>query len=314
MYIFVHRSESKKEDKPKISYSIFSYLESSVHDKDSFAKEQSKFSGSKSQRDIPKTDEKHVQNPIVNKFDSIVNKIDKNVNETDRSVASGLLNIDYKEGTVKRMTTAELFLKESEKTKEKGLEVTETIDKFDKMDLYKSIFLSDSEEEINEDVPGNKNDGLNLINDFMETSKNVQRNTSPPRGIFANIDFDELNSWRRNVDKADSIQEKPTTDNKSCSGTDKSKEIEESMNVDEVYGPKIPEVIQKRLQSNDFVENKGESSNSKPESTKNNEVQEINSSSPDSWVEAKEVKKKKSKHKKKKSKHKKSKHKKKKDR
>ncbi|PZC70428.1 hypothetical protein B5X24_HaOG216309 [Helicoverpa armigera] len=186
------------------------------------------------------------------------------------------------------MTVAELFLKESEKTKDQGAEVTDTINQFDKMDLYKSIFLSDSEEEIdNEDKSKN-----NEASDYIDKPKNVERNTSPPRGIFANIDFDELNSWRRKDDvpkpKEDSSKKDENVSNK----------VENTQRKDDdaMYGPKIPENLQKRLQSE----------------TQNNakETIDINSSSSeDSWVDINEVSTKK--HKKKKSKKHKSKHKKK---
>lgn len=312
--MFIHRLEPKKDDKPKVSYSIFSYLEASVHDKDSFAKEQSQFSGSKSVREISETVPKPTQN--VNLTDNNTGSTVKNFDTSNVQKNAGSFT---NEGSFKRMTVAELFLKESEKNKEKGQAVTETIDKFDKMDLYKSIFLSDSEEETNEEDSANKNEKTSTVDDFVEAPKNLQRNTSPPRGIFANIDFDELNSWRRNIDKADSSQEKSNTDKKSNS-TVKEKDNIDSMDVDEVYGPKIPETIQKRLQSNDRSEKEIDSKN---ESNRDvlgkidtkRDVVEVDSSSSESWVDAKEVidkkKKKKSKHKKQKSKHKKSKHKKK---
>ncbi|XP_030024107.2 G patch domain-containing protein 1 homolog isoform X1 [Manduca sexta] len=271
------RQEEKKDDKPKVSYSIFSYMESSVHDKDSFTKEQSTFSGSKSQREPPKPSQAE---PTSN-TDEIATKTD----ETTSS--KGIEKLFKPEitstGFRKRLTVAELFLKESEMNKDQGKEVTETINKFDKMDLYKSIFLSDSEDE--EPIP-DKNK-----TDFIDVPKNVERNTSPPRGIFANINFDELNSWKRNDDK-------PPTGTKK--DEEKIEEKDSNSNEEQYYGPKIPDNLKKRLEADvgGVV----------------TAVQEIDSSSSsDSWVDVKEVKKKKkkkvkkhkSKHKKKNSKHKK---------
>ncbi|XP_063897552.1 G patch domain-containing protein 1 homolog [Helicoverpa armigera] len=274
------RPDQKKEDRPKVSYSIFSYLESSVHDKDSFAKEQTKFSGSKSLTTsiLPKND------PPAQKTDQVNKQTDQN---TDQSKGLNKQS-DQTPGFSKRMTVAELFLKESEKTKDQGAEVTDTINQFDKMDLYKSIFLSDSEEEIdNEDKSKN-----NEASDFIDKPKNVERNTSPPRGIFANIDFDELNSWRRKDDVT-----KPKEDSsKKVENISNKVENTQSKDDEAMYGPKIPENLQKRLQSE----------------TQNNakETIDINSSSSeDSWVDINEVSTKK--HKKKKSKKHKSKHKKK---
>ncbi|XP_075985328.1 G patch domain-containing protein 1 homolog [Anticarsia gemmatalis] len=243
------RIEPKKDDKPKVSYSIFSYLESSVHDKDSFAKEQSKFSGSKSlPTNIPKnntnnqaqnisTDESskitsQKTNQVTGKVDQVPGKVDQVTGNTEQ-------------GFSKRMTVAEMFLKESEQNK--STEISETLNKFDKMDLYKSIFLSDSEEEIVEEKKSNE------ISDFIDVPKNTERNPSPPRGIFANIDFDEINSWKR--------REKSKTPEK-----------ETKIQEEEVYGPKIPDnIIQKKIP---FEE----------------KDQITISSSEDSWVDANELK------------------------
>lgn len=223
-------------------------------------------------------------------------------------------------GFRKRMTVAELFMKESEKDmkkSEEGTEVTQTIDKFDKMDLYKSIFLSDSEEE--EPPPG---DGKSDVTDFIDKPKNIHRNTSPPRGIFANIDFDELNSWKRNVDtkKPDAV----TDSKKDPSNAANAEKNNDYKKVDsekelEAYGPKIPDSLKKRLEETvpEKVENFRPIFRSKSEiETESNAIEIDSSSSADSWVDVRELKsknkkEKKKKNKKHKSKHKKSKHKKK---
>ncbi|XP_050356316.1 G patch domain-containing protein 1 homolog [Nymphalis io] len=297
------RIETKKDDKPKVSYSIFSYLESSVHDKESFTREQSKFSGSKSLNvdhgKTPKKDKEIDINPIAH-------------------VSKPIEPVEANTGHNKRMTVAELFMKECEKDlqiKNKETEVVQTIEKFDRMDLYKSIFLSDSEnEETNEENTSTD------YKEFIEKPKNVERNTSPPRGIFANIDFDELNSWKRNAeDKNPKTNEKSVENNVSESkiktsdntsekidkNDDKqTNDINNSIVVEEaVYGPKIPENLLKRLEQPE--------TNFKPKFRTRNEREREQSSSSDSWVEAKvkskkEKKKKSKKHKtKKKSKHKK---------
>lgn len=69
------------------------------------------------------------------------------------------------------------------------------VDSTNKMDLYKAIFLSSSDEEEEED---DKNPGSSSQTQRREqpTAKelNILRNNSPPRGIFANLDLDKLNS------------------------------------------------------------------------------------------------------------------------
>lgn len=239
--------------------------------------------------------------------------VNNNKNETKNDITVDRELTQSNEATSfnKRMTVAELFLKESEKDlkeKDKGTEVVETIEKFDKMDLYKAIFLSDSEE----DVADNKEDGT-AYNYFVDKSKNIERNFSPPRGIFANIDFDELNSWKRHSDdkKAQTETKSNGNDKEKCNNKDNMEENnqnKDSVDEEAVYGPKIPENLQKRLESDvttDF----------RPTFRRKDKVDvDQSSSSSDSWVEAKETKikkQKKKKSKKHKSKHKKSKHKKK---
>lgn len=62
------------------------------------------------------------------------------------------------------------------------------------MDLYRAIFLSSSDEEEEDDKnPGSSNQTQRRE---QPTAKelNILRNNSPPRGIFANLDLDKLNS------------------------------------------------------------------------------------------------------------------------
>ncbi|XP_068624984.1 G patch domain-containing protein 1 homolog [Battus philenor] len=287
------RDEPKKEDKSKVSYSIFSYLESSVHDKESFTKEQSKFSGSKS-----------LNMDVIPKSNKSTTDTNKKENEKENKELEEPFTIQT--GVNKRMTVAELFLKESEKdlkSKDKGTKVTETIKKFDKMDLYKSIFLSDSE---NEEAPV-ESSKTNDTDDFIETPKNIERNSSPPRGIFANIDFDELNSWKRNAEV-----KKPETITSTAAKSQTINDINNKDNIEKneavdsnVYGPKIPENLKKTVEDTVQFDNFKPTYRSK-EKRDNQEIE--TSSDDDSWIEAGEVKSKKSK--KKKSKKHKSKHKK----
>lgn len=328
LFFIFCRSEPKKDDKPKVSYSIFSYLENPVHDKESFAKEQAKFSGSKSLSEIGQ----HTLN--INSAANVIPKAPIVTNTSVTRISNEVPKISSENITAtgynKRLTVAELFLKESVKDlqdKNKGV-VTETIEKFDKMDLYKSIFLSDSENEEETPKIDEKRDKIIDFDDLLNVPKNVERNTSPPRGIFANIDFDELNSWKRNAH--DKQPEVTSVDGKVPDVTDKDRNVEKDKEQnlekehhskneiqndgtvqpdaeEEVYGPKIPENLQKRIDNS--------LDNFKPvfrSKTKNDEVVEVSSSSSDSWVDAKEIRKKlKKKKKKHKSKHKKCKHKKK---
>lgn len=247
------------KDTPKTekasTYSIFDYLEAPVHNKDSFTKEQSSFSGSKSTLKVTSPQE-------VEKSQTIEEPT-----------------------SLKRTTAAELFQQENE-TSNKDF-VTDTMNKDDKMALYRSIFLSDSEDDEPITNTGDKNS-------FADAPKNVERNNSPPRGIFANINFDELNSWNRSI-----VEDKQTEIVKQTSTASQSGASET-----ETYGPKLPHNF--NVKSNENV------SIVPTFRSKKDREKDDDSSSSDSWVDAKEAKQlKKKKNKKHKSKHKKRKHKKK---
>lgn len=151
-----------------------------------------------------------------------------------------------------------------------------------KIDLYKAIFLSSSEDS---DSDTNENNSLNLVKEsklneitpsdtnktispLPETvsqvgrggedtastnniltfaEKNSQRNMSPPRGVFANLDLDAINTQKK--EKSNTVPEikmqsdinkcKQTTneDPVECEQNNKLEYIEENM-----YGPRLPTV------------------------------------------------------------------------
>lgn len=68
----------------------------------------------------------------------------------------------------------------------------ECVDKPEKQDLFKAIFLSSSEDETDEEDDDNNDTVKSLLIGKAISVTNVQRNDSPPRGIFAELDLDEL--------------------------------------------------------------------------------------------------------------------------
>ncbi|GBP08841.1 G patch domain-containing protein 1 [Eumeta japonica] len=279
---FETRPEQKKEEKSKIKYSIFDYLESSVHDKESFTKEQTKFSGSKSLlRDaLPEPKVTAYENNITHKDkekETCIENLD-----TDKKLNNIITNVN------KRMTVAELFLREAERDQAKVLEnteqstsVTDTIQKFDKMELYNAIFLSDSEEE--EEKNENEKSKEASYSDFVETPKNVERNPSPPRGIFANIDFDELNSWNKTVPDKMKDENKNETKLKNDNVETKNDNTKDAVEEENVYGPKIPEKLKVSIETSNILD-----IDFKPSFRTRTERDIETHSSSDSWVEAKE--------------------------
>lgn len=151
-----------------------------------------------------------------------------------------------------------------------------------KIDLYKAIFLSsseDSDSDIEENNAANltkgsmakemtlsetkKTEGVlesvlqegrevedkeTALSDkiVVSTERNTHRNMSPPRGVFANLDLDALNTRKENSNKvlenkeeSDISKIKPPTndDNEESEQNNKLQQIEDNM-----YGPQLPSV------------------------------------------------------------------------
>jgi hypothetical protein len=151
-----------------------------------------------------------------------------------------------------------------------------------KIDLYKAIFLSsseDSDSDIEENNAANltkgsmakemtlsetkKTEGVlesvlqegrevedkeTALSDkiVISTERNTHRNMSPPRGVFANLDLDALNTRKENSNKvlenkeeSDISKIKPPTndDNEESEQNNKLQQIEDNM-----YGPQLPSV------------------------------------------------------------------------
>ncbi|KAG8041289.1 hypothetical protein G9C98_002277, partial [Cotesia typhae] len=70
-------------------------------------------------------------------------------------------------------------------------------------DLFKAIFLSSSDESEAEDDPEDvdNNTVMSLLIGKPATELNAQRNTSPPRGIFAKLDLDDLMKSKKILSK-----------------------------------------------------------------------------------------------------------------
>ncbi|XP_014216057.1 G patch domain-containing protein 1 homolog [Copidosoma floridanum] len=195
---------------------------------------------------------------------------------------------------------------ENESGSKEQEEPSARINSQEKKDLFKSIFLDSDESETEaEETPQQPNiDDEKVKAALIGTSaaeQNAQRNTSPPRGVFAKLDLDSL--LKRPV-KPDDPQAKSKnktkeeqSDDKSNSSTSKESEHEHEANIKEdsvppdVYGPALPQSI---LETTDV-------SISRPIFTGSRKVVQSESAV---WVEKSVKKEKKSKKEKKKHKHK----------
>lgn len=104
----------------------------------------------------------------------------------------------------------------------------------EKKDLFKSIFLSSSEESESENEVVDEEKLKAALIGKSAAEKNVQRNTSPPRGIFAKLDLDSLMKRPDKTDTPVTKIEKPIPD--------KMEEDEVKEVPPDVYGPALPTV------------------------------------------------------------------------
>lgn len=99
-----------------------------------------------------------------------------------------------------------------------------------KIDLFAAIFLdSDSDDEQGKETKKEefKKSGRDLETPYEDTIKNVERNTSPARGIFENLDYCFLIP-KKVEDDSKPVEEKKTDEEKKDAA------------VDLAYGPKLP--------------------------------------------------------------------------
>lgn len=143
-----------------------------------------------------------------------------------------------------------------------------------KVDIFKEIFLdSDNESDKEEKIVTEQNEEMS----YEEAVFNTKRNTSPPRGIFENIDFTALNE-RETIVKTKSISDsvKDNINNKIEVPV-----VDCDFNASLIYGPKIPDKIkisldqpsvQDSLQDTLWIEKEISSKKTKKKSKKNKKL------------------------------------------
>lgn len=113
----------------------------------------------------------------------------------------------------------------------------------EKPDLFKAIFLSsseDSESDSEDEETSQSNTTLQKKND-SEKNLVTPRNLSPPRGIFANLDLDALNT--RPSEKQ--VEKSGATEDKSGSKDHELALKDENQGDDLMYGPRLPTALPK---------------------------------------------------------------------
>lgn len=181
----------------------------------------------------------------------------------------------------------------------------------EKKDLFKAIFLSSSEEDSSDSDKDNTVDDDDVTRDTIksvligksENKVNVQRNNSPPRGIFAKLDLDNLLVPDKNSVKINK-NSKEDEDEKHSSNANKVGNFVCQSDVEilpDMYGPVLPKKISNDSSSSSVVQGKSV--------FRSVVIPKLNVTGKDiiEWVEKsknKKVKKEKKKHKHKEKKHK----------
>lgn len=114
-------------------------------------------------------------------------------------------------------TNVEEERENSSLAKENTSVVSEAKNSVEKKDLFKAIFLSSSEDESENDEDEDDSEVVkSLLISKTPSQLNVQRNTSPPRGIFAKLDLDSLtkpkNILSSSVDEKSRFESKSSAD------------------------------------------------------------------------------------------------------
>ncbi|XP_076764140.1 G patch domain-containing protein 1 [Xylocopa sonorina] len=172
----------------------------------------------------------------------------KEVQETSSLVFENKQNLNNKSDS----SAISGIVDEQDKSQDRENATTKTTSKSkseEKKDLFKAIFLSSSEESESEPEESVDSETVkSVLIGKVPSEVNVNRNTSPPRGIFAKVDLDSLvTSSRTNVqtnEKANKVEDDVNTGN-SESGVE-SKQSNDNLDSAEVqllpdmYGPALP--------------------------------------------------------------------------
>ncbi|XP_078044164.1 G patch domain-containing protein 1 homolog [Augochlora pura] len=120
----------------------------------------------------------------------------------------------------------------------------------EKKDLFKSIFLSSSEESDSEPEESIDSEAVkSVLIGKPAAEMNTKRNTSPPRGIFAKLDLDNLLSSSKNSEQANKNVRTEIDENRAShseivtvpnESNETSTNLEEPIMLPDMYGPALP--------------------------------------------------------------------------
>ena len=173
----------------------------------------------------------------------VINLEEENVTEKEKSFEASYEKVFGKGSEAKESRDMESRMETKDAEIRENLEVDAQDKVEEKKDLFKAIFLSSSEDSDSEVEESLDSEVVKSVLIGKTTAEiNLERNTSPPRGIFANLDLDNLMAPVEVSDKSKDISE--ASGSKIESKKANAKEEPEVICVDvlppDAYGPLPP--------------------------------------------------------------------------
>nr|XP_031826242.1 G patch domain-containing protein 1 homolog [Nomia melanderi]XP_031826243.1 G patch domain-containing protein 1 homolog [Nomia melanderi] len=201
--------------------------------------------------DLPSNNHQELE-PVsekVRNFEATYEKVfGKEVQKTSSSVSEIKQNFDSKVDSstvVKGLDNVEKGQDDNNASKQVPKNESE-----EKKDLFKAIFLSSSEESDSELEESMDSEAVKSVLIGKPANEvNLKRNTSPPRGIFAKVDLDNLlSSSKNNIqtnENANKEKDESTVSNSeivvgSNQSNDSNTNSEEPIMLPDMYGPALP--------------------------------------------------------------------------
>lgn len=170
----------------------------------------------------------------------------KEMPETSSKMLENEQNVDDK-SDAKRVTEITDQQDKDQKEINSAINITLKSTSKEKKDLFKAIFLSSSEESDSELEESVDSEAVkSVLIGKVPSEINLNRNTSPPRGIFAKVDLDSLvTNSRSSIQSNEGINKEENINTTNSELEIKSKQDDNKLNsetqlLSDMYGPALP--------------------------------------------------------------------------
>lgn len=170
----------------------------------------------------------------------------KEMPETSSKMLENEQNVDDKSDS-KKITEIKNQQDKDQEEINSAINITLKSTSKEKKDLFKAIFLSSSEESESEAEESVDSEAVkSVLIGKVPSEINVNRNTSPPRGIFAKVDLDSLiTNSRSSIQSNEGINKEENINTTNSELEIKSKQDDDKLNSEtqllpDMYGPVLP--------------------------------------------------------------------------